>query len=1171
MRSDQKNRTTVNSTARAPSAEALENVLDLAGPCFASNDSSCFKENININKFETPKLSLEPLRMKRKKNGGGYNLRKSLAWDRAFFTEEGVLDPLELSVISGASCREGLPFINEDTSGCSQLPIKPIDLQKLENTLLKELQEEDLGKERKKDWSSPELHSFSSSFMTSTSQTSHRVPTRVGSKSGSRCGDCPRPLPSSSLKRPANVNVGKAAGKELKLPKVPGLKPDLSPICATTRSTILRANCVKHNQITQPGLKSSSKSLKNTPNASKASSLRSAHYSDGNSGNSSISMSPVLVDKADNSGSKMISDNMTPARPVNSSDGLHESTTFTAAFSRNAHVSGRTLHPLQNQAMKPSGLRMPSPSLSFFSQPKPSVFRDLSLRGAEIDVCGSQKPGNSRLRDNLGRTPKTDNKIPESTISSSKATCSRSERMMSSHVSDGELIKPNLERNPMQKVAVKIQDLPKKNRIARISHEEAELQKIDMPSQSGSHEQAMDDNFFEKAIDGYPVKNESCGNGWRNSEFRSEPDCAIHEYETTIDEPPKEKNTCNFLVLNHGAIIGTQCEDALDHRVQNSLTMQRDWEDTCKPNCHKPDREQTDPFKYSLGETDKRIDKDKIVLKTREIASEQLGVLHQNGSWCSGSASIESLEHRRAKAENSHLVSKHLRADLIKEAAFMEVLTDNLLAGEAHMQNAVFASTVGDCKNNINLSSEVGDNTKQSGKDLVVQNICLKVEMESPRNVELNTSDRLLPEKQICLQNSEQEKNVEKHLFVVPDRKDGNKVIDTKMACSLSPGKMHDCNFDKDKMIGQPLIITEFNSVDNSMSSESHNNLTNTTFNSDGKHKGHANVLLNGPANRNLSNSLHWDTRRTEIDDCRSFPESRTHEVSQKNTFGKVTMAGPIVQDGRANNWLTSSMLVKESESDMDNLRNAQDSGTVLVQSPESNILDECCFNKSECLALPSAEFVAEKLAHSNDGLHIENYLLTKSPAGVSYEDNALWSNEDSVTGQNEIYLSILKSSSVSAKESPLKHESCNDAYGPGCPFADAITDSSRVKLFSDTGKREVSEDTNSSFSCVHPKLDHVKVEASLAPNNKHGDGLNEKSCSFALPQNAIPFSDEWLAAIEAAGEDILTRKSGAVQNSPPDKSLPEPSPWSPVKKKNNQIGPFDCTKFTNIVPSDSN
>ncbi|KHN05708.1 hypothetical protein glysoja_024674 [Glycine soja] len=70
-------------------------------------------------------------------------------------------------------------------------------------------------------------------------------------------------------------------------------------------------------------------------------------------------------------------------------------------------------------------------------------------------------------------------------------------------------------------------------------------------------------------------------------------------------------------------------------------------------------------------------------------------------------------------------------------------------------------------------------------------------------------------------------------------------------------------------------------------------------------------------------------------------------------------------------------------------------------------------------------------------------------------------------------------------------------------------------------------------------------------------------------PPNAAPFSDEWLAAIEAAGEEILTMKSGAVQNSPPDKPQQEPGPWSPVRRKNQSIGPFDCTKH-NIQHSSS-
>lgn len=57
----------------------------------SSPQTSVNKENISGGKFEAPKLNVEPQQMKRKKKGGGYNLRKSLAWDRAFFTEEGII------------------------------------------------------------------------------------------------------------------------------------------------------------------------------------------------------------------------------------------------------------------------------------------------------------------------------------------------------------------------------------------------------------------------------------------------------------------------------------------------------------------------------------------------------------------------------------------------------------------------------------------------------------------------------------------------------------------------------------------------------------------------------------------------------------------------------------------------------------------------------------------------------------------------------------------------------------------------------------------------------------------------------------------------------------------------------------------------------------------------
>lgn len=109
--------------------EALKVSTEPETPSCSFFKDTSTKENVSTSKSEVQKLSMEPLKMKRKKTGG-YNLRKSLAWNKAFFTEEGgcvlnyevvapqtaaylfiylfvclvalgVLDPIELSVISG--------------------------------------------------------------------------------------------------------------------------------------------------------------------------------------------------------------------------------------------------------------------------------------------------------------------------------------------------------------------------------------------------------------------------------------------------------------------------------------------------------------------------------------------------------------------------------------------------------------------------------------------------------------------------------------------------------------------------------------------------------------------------------------------------------------------------------------------------------------------------------------------------------------------------------------------------------------------------------------------------------------------------------------------------------------------------------------------------------------
>ncbi|CAD6250371.1 unnamed protein product [Miscanthus lutarioriparius] len=54
--------------------------------------------------------------------------------------------------------------------------------------------------------------------------------------------------------------------------------------------------------------------------------------------------------------------------------------------------------------------------------------------------------------------------------------------------------------------------------------------------------------------------------------------------------------------------------------------------------------------------------------------------------------------------------------------------------------------------------------------------------------------------------------------------------------------------------------------------------------------------------------------------------------------------------------------------------------------------------------------------------------------------------------------------------------------------------------------------------------------------------------------KNLVPFTEEWLAVMEARGQEVLEQKTGAVQNSPPDKTAPEPSPWSRLSGKRKML-----------------
>ncbi|WVY99796.1 hypothetical protein V8G54_025866 [Vigna mungo] len=81
----------------------------------SSVSDSANKENADWNKLQ--KLSLEPHQMKKKKKGGGYNLRKTLAWNR------GVL----ISGTASSKSRLDLEVIHEEEYIGTSLNLQEIE------------------------------------------------------------------------------------------------------------------------------------------------------------------------------------------------------------------------------------------------------------------------------------------------------------------------------------------------------------------------------------------------------------------------------------------------------------------------------------------------------------------------------------------------------------------------------------------------------------------------------------------------------------------------------------------------------------------------------------------------------------------------------------------------------------------------------------------------------------------------------------------------------------------------------------------------------------------------------------------------------------------------------------------------------------------------------------
>ncbi|KAL3750894.1 hypothetical protein ACJRO7_011817 [Eucalyptus globulus] len=326
------------------------------------------KENVNLNKYEMVKLSLEPQQMKRKKKGGGYNLRKSLAWDRAFFTEEGILDPAELSMISGnigSSAGEKLPMICEEGG-------------------------ESLSEFSNSQSDSGDLLALKEKPSTNEGRTKHSSSPHQRNALTRR----DRPLVSSTkrkvlLNNDVNGNKSKRSGgsqstmasKEAKVSKKPATKPD-STLRTPTARTALQVGQPKHGQLARSGASdknnagpkvSSSNKTHSRPStlAGPCSKPPTAKYiapqAKRNLGKSTSRPTPLT--RRNDSLEEIEGQKNPPAR-----DNGAGSIKIEAAYPVNALLKGGSTQHVQLKAAKPTGLRTPSPSLGFFrQQPKAST------------------------------------------------------------------------------------------------------------------------------------------------------------------------------------------------------------------------------------------------------------------------------------------------------------------------------------------------------------------------------------------------------------------------------------------------------------------------------------------------------------------------------------------------------------------------------------------------------------------------------------------------------------------------------------------------------------------------------------------------------------------------------------------------------------------------------
>lgn len=1215
-----------------------------------------------------PKLSVEPLHMKRKKRGGGCNLRKSLAWDRAFSTEEGVLNPIELSLLSGSlvnTCGEALFTINEDernaTSNDSLHDASSVYLNSNKKSTFKGIRAVALKEENRK--------------------ASSKVLASHNGRNISKSSSCSQPPSSASLKRPANMNHGKSATKDSKLPKCQVSKPNSCSLPTNPKSSIPRASHFKNQVIASAfgiqknlGLMSSSRKLRNSqekaktdaePFKDKSSSciLRGSDEKSPSKLQVSIESSPL--NKARNTGVAMNPDVTVPSTRAHSSENHDVCTPFALRLPHNTHTAVSCMPYLPGQAMKPSGLRRPSPSLGFFRQTKASDTH--RLLKDESSMCPLQRSGDLRPPETLARQEGKDNlanlnsKILGSESESSTAVC--------------KVIKTGLEGNSVERVNIPSSVIKKFDLVSdkfrdhvgnfddqvpnHIQHEEKKLQDAELlmndrqhPPQMGKLEHINKDGDLMNSIPGFIENKGSAGSDFRDAQF---PQASYNTQSLVLcrleDGNPNEAEEFDISSKIDGLIGNPQHGNMINFSGE---VMKEGY----MGGCDNLTGRQFENVKSFAVDDDGIIDNDKYIMKIKSNLSKVQRELRNNGGGNCESLNLIGSDFSEVKMEKSEVAYQHEDSHNLKEAYTSKQITDRV------QTRGLVADISNETLSDENCETDPGGLSIYSKHKFQGGSV-------------LHSSDQSLS-KHACTDQSQDGQIDKTGLSALPYRSDesacdrfdetsaqteleGNRITvvgeDPADIMCFSPVKItlpgncnhstnEDVNRDKilanstsclefgssynrtrDKMVSdvpgsiderkKPIIESVLEVVDetethNSLNCRNKGNLTSSMeFGSSSR--GMQNVIGSGildsvGVDNKLINSVFLSNGMddVEIQDFSNKPDDGNQIIKLK--LGMLSPESLIVEESQMCNPIELGYHKVLSESihtppKLGDTTRANEVGkttnalTNILQIEDAHM--ETHNNEAQLLPPKSSIPVAEECESSNafenfrDAFPVRKSVDAgglESPSFLNQE-SPLIHGSDSGAGELDAIQCVAGRLSYPAEslsvESDLSDETSKNhtkSVTTDCiELVEGDQTSSRIRKKvvdmlnkdivveeSDTGKPSGSESSQNELFHGLEDTEQCTNDDTILPVKNTESCLKKGNLLILPPRDAVPFSDEWLAAMEAAGEDILTMKGGAVQNSPQEKSLPEPSPWSPVKKKNNQLGPYDCTKFHHNGPPKS-